>query len=69
MGTISSMTHIKMTFSSLPGTGKHFTGNTICSSDDSVMQLICVLHFFTTNKTMSFTNPQKKKSRGDTAGE
>jgi len=34
MGTISGMTHIKMIFSFLPGIGKHFIGNSLCSSGD-----------------------------------
>jgi len=27
-----------------PGTDKHFTGNAICSSDDSIKQLIHILN-------------------------
>jgi len=38
MVTFSGTAHIQM-ISFLPGTGKHFTGKPLCSSDDSVMQL------------------------------
>jgi len=34
MGSISDTTHIKVIFCFLPGVGKHFIGNTHCSSDD-----------------------------------
>jgi len=51
----------QMTFSFSPGTDIRFTGNGFCSYDDPVSWLIHILHFF---MTMSFTNPQKKKSRG-----
>jgi hypothetical protein len=66
MGTISGTTHMKAILSSLPGTGKHFVGNELCSSDDSVTQLIHILQFF---KIFCFTNPQKKISRGVKSGE
>jgi hypothetical protein len=49
MGTISGMTHIKMTFSLSPGTDKHFIGNSLCSSENSVMQFIHILYIFTIN--------------------
>jgi len=39
-GTISGTTHIKTIFSFSSGTGKHFIGNALCSSDDSVTHLI-----------------------------
>jgi len=45
MAAISSTTHIKTTFSVSPGIAKHFTGNALCSSDDSVTQLIRILRF------------------------
>jgi len=41
--------HIKTIFSFCTGTGKHFIGNALCSSDDSVMKLIHILHFLATN--------------------
>jgi hypothetical protein len=44
MVTFSGTAHIQM-ISFLPGTGKHFTGKPLCSSDDSVMQLLHILHF------------------------
>jgi len=53
MCTISVMTHIT-------GIGKHFIGNPLCSSNYFVMQLIHILHSF---MIMSFTHPQKKKSK------
>jgi hypothetical protein len=49
MGTISGTAHIKKAFSFSPGTGKHSIDNAFCSSNNSVMQLIYILHFFTTN--------------------
>jgi hypothetical protein len=47
-GTISGTTHIKTISSFSPGTDKHCIGNTLCSSDDSVTQLIHILQRFTT---------------------
>jgi hypothetical protein len=38
--TIGGTTHIKTIFSFSPGIGKHFIGNALCSSDDSVTGLI-----------------------------
>jgi hypothetical protein len=55
--TISGTTHIKTIFSFSPGTGKHFIGNALCHSDDSVTQLIHILHFFTINV---FNKPAEK---------
>jgi hypothetical protein len=49
MGTIGGTTHIKTIFSFWTGTGKHFIGNALCSSDDSVMQLTHILKNFTVN--------------------
>jgi len=49
MGTISGMTNIKMIFSSWPGIGKQFIVNELHSSEDSVTQLIQILHFLTIN--------------------
>jgi hypothetical protein len=42
MTTISGTTHIKMIFIISPGNGKHLDGKVLCSSDDSVTQLIHV---------------------------
>jgi energy-converting hydrogenase Eha subunit B len=56
-----------MIFSFLPGNGRHFIGNIVCSPDISVMKLIHILHFFTIDNV--FKNPQKKKSRGMKCGE
>jgi hypothetical protein len=67
MGTISGMTYIKIIFSFLSGTGKHFIGYTLSSSDDSVMQLIHILHFFTINNV--FYKLLEEKSRGVKSGE
>jgi hypothetical protein len=45
----SGTTHIKTIFSFWSGVGKHFTGNVLCSSEDSVTLFIHILHFFTIN--------------------
>lgn len=58
IGITSGTTHIKTILSSSPGSGKHFTGNIFCSSDDSVMQFIHILHLFMINV---FYKPCKKK--------
>jgi hypothetical protein len=47
------MAHIKIFYSS-SGIDKHFIGNTLCNSDNSVLQSINILHFFTVN---NITNP------------
>jgi hypothetical protein len=57
MGTINGKTHIKTIFSFSQGTGKHFIGNALSSSDGSVKQLIHALHFFT---IVSFRKPKRK---------
>jgi hypothetical protein len=44
--TISGTTHMKMIFSFLPGTGKHFIGNTL---QPIFMHIIHILHFFMIN--------------------
>jgi len=62
MGTISGTTHIKMIFSFSPSNGKHFIGNTHCSSDNSVKQHIHVLHFFMT-KNVLYNFPEEKIQR------
>jgi len=49
MGAIIDMTHVKTIFSLSLGTDRYLIGNTLCNSDDSVTQLIHILHFFTTN--------------------
>jgi len=67
MGPISGTTYIKMVFSFLPDIGNHFTGNTLWTSDDSVMQLIHIFHFFMINSVLY--KPHKKKSRGNKSGE
>jgi hypothetical protein len=53
------MTHIKIIFSSLPGIGKHFIGNILCTSDNSVTQLIHILHFSTINNVF-YKLPEEK---------
>jgi hypothetical protein len=50
-----------------PDIGTHFTGNTPCSSDDSVTHLVQILHFFTMNTALH--NPQKRKPGGVNSGE
>jgi len=57
-GTISSTTHIKTIFSLSPGTDQHFIANGLCNSDDSVMQLVHILHFFMINNV--FYKPRRK---------
>jgi len=61
MGTNSGTTHVQTIFSFSPGTGKHFTNNALCSSDDSVTQLIHTLRYFTINN--SFYKPPGEKIR------
>jgi hypothetical protein len=55
MGTISGKTLFKVIFSFLPGIGKHFIGNSLCSTN------IHILHLFLINN-VSY-KPLKKKSR------
>jgi len=59
MCTFSGTTHIKMIFSFFPGIGNHFIGSTVCSSADSAMQLIHILHFFTVNSVF-YKFPESK---------
>jgi len=47
MGTISGTTRIKTIFSFWTGIGKHFIGNALCRSADSVMQLSHTFHILT----------------------
>jgi hypothetical protein len=58
MGNTIGTTHIKTAFSLLPGTGKHFIGNALCRSDDSVTNFIYILHFFMINN--AFYKPPKE---------
>jgi hypothetical protein len=67
MGTISGTTHIKTIFSFSPGTGRNLIGNALCNSDDSVTQLIHILHFLTIECV--YYKPQKKISSGVKSGE
>jgi len=62
IGITSGTTHIKTIFSLSPGTDKNFIGNALCSSDDSITQLIHILYVFTINS--AFYKPHNKKSRG-----
>jgi hypothetical protein len=59
--TIGGTIHIKMTFSVFPGTGKHFVGNAVCSSNNSPPQLIHILQFFTIS--IVFHNPPNPKMK------
>jgi len=43
----SGTTHIKTIFSFWRGIGKHFTGNALCSYDDSVTEFVHILRFIT----------------------
>jgi hypothetical protein len=49
MGTTSGKTHIQTIFSFWLGTGKHFLGKALCSSENFVMQLSQILHSFAAN--------------------
>jgi hypothetical protein len=58
-GTISGTSHIKTICSFWQGImGKHLIGNALCSSDDSVRQLIHISLFFTRNN--AFYKPPEK---------
>jgi hypothetical protein len=59
-GTISGTKHIKMIFIFSPRSGKNFIGKALCSSDDSIMQLIHILHFFTIKVVFFFQIPRRK---------
>jgi hypothetical protein len=48
-----------MIFSVLSGIGKYFIGHALCNSDDSVMQLVHILHFFMINSFLF--KPSEKK--------
>jgi hypothetical protein len=61
-----ALAHIRTIFSFWTGIGKHFIGNALCSSDDSVM-LIHVLYFFMINSVLY--KPLGRKSRGVRSGE
>jgi len=73
MGTISSTVHIKTIFNFLSGMSKDFIGNTLCSSDNSVMQHIHILHFFTIdsvpNKPLEEKNPEESNLETEEARE
>jgi len=58
MDTISGTIYINTIFSFLPCINEHFTGNVLCSSDNSVMQLIHIFHFFMINSV--FYKPPEK---------
>jgi len=59
IGTISGMTHMKMIFNFLTGTGKHFIGNALCSSDDchATHSHFALFH----NKQYLLQTPRRKK--------
>jgi len=54
--------HIKIIFIFLPNNGKYVSGNTLCNSDDSVTQLILILHFFKINSIIY--KPSEEKIQG-----
>jgi hypothetical protein len=62
MGTITGRTHINMTFSFWTASGKHFIGNALCSSDDSVTQLIHIFHSSTISNVF-YKPPEEKIQR------
>jgi hypothetical protein len=49
-----------MSFS--PGIGKHFIGNTLCTSDDSVAEFIYVLHIVMISRVF-YKCPEKKSKQ------
>jgi len=61
MGIVSGTTHIKMIFTFLLGTGKHFIGKAPRSSYDSVIRLIRVLFF--SMIVMSYKPPEEEIQR------
>jgi hypothetical protein len=61
MGTVSGTTHTKAILILSPGTGTHFIGSALCSSEDSVMQLIHTVHFFH-DKQYLVQTPRRKNS-------
>jgi hypothetical protein len=63
MGTISGTTHIKMIFSFSPVIGKHLIGNALWNAEDSIMQLIQILHSFAINDV--FYNPPEENTPGE----
>jgi len=63
MGTVSGMTHIKTIFSFLSDIGKHFIDNMVCNSDDSMMQLTCILPFFFTMNRVLYKPPEEEIQR------
>jgi hypothetical protein len=65
MGTVRGKTHIKMILSFWTGTGKHFIGNVLCSSDDSVTQLIHILHVIAIN-IVFYIPPEERIQRNKT---
>lgn len=62
VGTISDAVHFKAIFSSVPDTGEHFIGNTLCSSE---------LFFHATHSYFASpsTKTQEKKNSGTRSGE
>jgi hypothetical protein len=64
MGTISGTAHIKSIFSLWTGVGKHFIVNALCSSGDSVTQLIHILTFFTINNFL-YTSQEKNPEQSN----
>jgi hypothetical protein len=64
MDTITGTTDMKMIFSFSPVTGSHFIGNALCSSDDSVTQLLHILQLCMIKKCLLQTtrrkNPKEK---------
>jgi len=67
MGTISGTLPIKTVFSFLPGIGRHIIGNTFCNSDNFVMHIIHILHFFMINSVLY--KPQEEKNQRINPGE
>jgi hypothetical protein len=68
IGTISGTTHIKTVFSFWPGIGKHFTGNALWISDNSVMQLIHILLFYMVSRVL-YKPPEKNSEKSNLENE
>jgi len=52
----------------LPGTAKHFTGNALCSSDDSVKQFIHILQNNATYKSPEEKSPEELNLENEEGG-
>jgi len=65
MVTISGTTHIKTILSFSPGTGEHFIGNKLHSSDKSDVQFIHILHLFMVNSVTFKPSPEESNMENE----